>query len=253
MKLNGKIAVITGASAGMGKAMVLCFAKEGATVVAVARRKERLDEIVSQAKDFGGTVIAVQGDVSKQKEMEDLLDTVVKDYGRIDILINNAGIMDEMMPAAEVTDEMWNQVLSVNLTGPFVLCRKAVQQMVKQGQGNIINVASIGGLQGSRAGTAYTASKFGLVGLTKNIGFMYATKGIRCNAICPGGVDTEIAAAGINSPSQFGMEKAMSGISGNPRSGSPEELANVALFLASDDSSFINGAVIVADGGWTAY
>lgn len=253
MKLDGKIAVITGASAGMGKAMVLCFAKEGATVVAVARRKERLDEIVSQAKDFGGTVIAVQGDVSKQKEMEDLLDTVVREHGRIDILINNAGIMDEMMPVAEVTDEMWDQVLSVNLTGPFVLCRKAVQQMMKQGHGNIINVASIGGLQGSRAGTAYTASKFGLVGLTKNIGFMYATKGIRCNAICPGGVDTEIAAAGINNPSQFGLERAMSGISGNPRSGSSEELANVALFLASDDSSFINGAAIVVDGGWTAY
>ncbi|HAX51517.1 SDR family oxidoreductase [Muricomes intestini] len=253
MKLEGKIAVITGASAGMGKAMVLLFAKEGATVIAIARRKERLDEIVLQAKDFDGKIIAVQGDVAVEKDMEDLIDRVVKEYGTLDILINNAGIMDEMMPVAEVTDELWNRVIDVNLTGPFVLCRKAVQQMEKQGQGNIINIASAGGLRGARAGAAYTASKFGLVGLTKNIGYMYATKGIRCNAICPGGVDTEIGAAGVTHPSQFGLERAMSGMGTNPRSGSPDELANVALFLASDDSSFVNGTTITVDGGWTAY
>lgn len=252
MKLKGKVAVVTGASSGMGRAIALLFASEGASVVAVARRKERLDQLVQQAKEQGGTILAFQGDVSKKEDVESMLDTAVQNFGKVDILVNNAGIMDEMMPVGEVSDELWNKVIGVNLTGPFYSCRKAINIMLEQGSGNIINVASIGGIQGSRAGAAYTSSKFGLVGLTKNIGFMYANKGIRCNAICPGGVETEIG-VGISKPSPFGIERATAGIAANPRSGSAEEIAKIALFLASEDSSFINGAVIVADAGWTAY
>ena len=252
MKLKGKVAVVTGASAGMGRAIALLFAQEGASVVAVARRKERLEELVSIAKEQGGSILAFQGDVSKKEDMENMLDTAVKNFGKVDILVNNAGIMDEMMPAGEVTDELWNRVMDVNLNGPMYSCRKAINLMLAQGSGNIINVASIGGIQGSRAGAAYTASKFALVGLSKNIGFMYANKGIRCNVICPGGVDTEIG-VGITNPSPLGIERATSGMGANPRSGSSEEIAKIALFLASDDSSFVNGATLVADSGWTAY
>lgn len=131
------------------------------------------------------------------------------------------------------------------------LARKIIPFMIQAESGNIVNVASIGGLNGARGGAAYTASKFGLVGLSKNIGFMYANKGIRCNVICPGGVDTEITSN--QKPNTFGVERIMSGTGNNIRSGSPEEIANIALFLASDESSLINGATIVADAGWTAY
>ena len=252
MKLQDKVVLVTGASAGMGRSIALLFAKEGAKVVAVARRKERLDEIVRESQDFAGSIQAKQGDVSVQKQMEAIVDEVVSEYGRLDVLINNAGIMDEMAPVGDVSNEMWEKIMKVNLDGPFFLCRKAVNQMLKQESGSIVNVASIGGLQGSRAGAAYTASKFALVGLSKNIGFMYATKGIRCNVICPGAVSTEIGAS-MGTPNLFGLERAMSGIKINPRNGEADEIAKAALFLASEDSSFVNGTVLVADGGWTAY
>lgn len=153
---------------------------------------------------------------------------------------------------AEVPDELWEKVMSVNLDDPFYACRKAVNSMLKQGSGIIINVGSIGGLNGCRAGVSYTASKYALLGLTKNIGFMYADNGIRCNIICPGGVESEIG-VGISHPSEFGFSRVRLGMGNVPRSGSPEEIATIALFLATDDSSFVNGTEIVADAGWTAF
>ena len=252
MKLCGKVAVVTGASSGMGRAIALLYAKEGASVVAVARRKEKLEELIEASKDYEGKIIAMQGDVSKKEDNEKMIDLAIDSFGKIDILVNNAGVMDEMMPVAEVTDELWEKVMSVNLDGPFYACRKAVNSMLKQGSGIIINVGSIGGLNGCRAGASYTASKYALLGLTKNIGFMYADKGIRCNIICPGGVESEIG-VGISHPSEFGFSRVRLGMGNVPRSGSPEEIATIALFLATDDSSFVNGTEIVADAGWTAF
>ncbi|WP_147590107.1 glucose 1-dehydrogenase [Clostridium polynesiense] len=251
MKLENKVAVVTGASSGMGREISLLFAKEGAKVVVVARRKERLEELVSLAEEYPGTIIAFQGDVSKKEDAENMIKTAVEKFGRIDILVNNAGVLDDFTPAAEVTDELWEYVMSINLNGPFYACRKAIPIMINQGEGNIINVASIGGLYGARAGAAYTASKHALVGLTKNIGFMYADKNIRCNVICPGGVDTEITQN--KSFNEMGMKRVLTGVAASPRSGSSEEIANVALFLASKDSSLLNGASITADAGFTAY
>ncbi len=252
MKLLGKVAVVTGASSGMGKSIALLYAKEGASVIAVARRKEKLDEIVEMAKNYEGKIIAMQGDVSRKEDNEKMIDLAVKNFGKIDILVNNAGIMDEMMPVGEVEDELWSNVMNVNLNGPFYACRRAVNLMTQQGGGNIINVGSIGGLNGCRAGVSYTASKYALLGLTKNIGFMYADKGIRCNIICPGGVESEIG-VGTSHPSEFGFSRIRLGLGNVPRTGLPEEIATIALFLASDDSSLINGAEIVADAGWTAF
>ena len=252
MKLCGKVAVVTGASSGMGRAIALLYAKEGASVVAVARRKEKLEELIEASKDYEGKIIAMQGDVSKKEDNEKMIDLAIDSFGKIDILVNNAGVMDEMMPVAEVSDELWEKVMSVNLDGPFYACRKAVNSMLKQGSGIIINVGSIGGLNGCRAGASYTASKYALLGLTKNIGFMYADKGIRCNIICPGGVESEIG-VGISHPSEFGFSRVRLGMGNVPRSGSPEEIATIALFLATDDSSFVNGTEIVADAGWTAF
>lgn len=255
MKLIDKVAVVTGASSGMGRAISLAFAKEGARVVAVARRKEKLEELAQEAQEAGGTVVSFQGDMSKKEDVEGMIDFAVSQFGRLDILVNNAGIVDQNMPVGELTDELWNSVLSVNLTAPMVACRKAVNLMREQGAGNIINIASVGGLEGGVAGVSYIASKFGLVGMTKNIGYMYAQKGIRCNAICPGGVKTEIVTRGVGleHASAFGSERTMLGTANTPRLGEAEEIANVAVFLASDDSSFVNGATLVVDGGWTAY
>lgn len=252
MAFKDKVAIVTGASSGMGWAISQLYAKEGVKVVAVARRKERLDKLVALAKEQGDTIVALQGDVSKPEDIDSMIDAALKDFGRLDILVNNAGILDNFMPTADVTDELWDRVMTVNLTGPFRACKKAIPIMIEQGGGVIINIASIGGLNGGRAGSAYTVSKHGLVGLTKSIGYLYGDKGIRCNVICPGGVDTEIT-KGDENFHPIGIEKAMAGIGSNIRTGSPEEIAKIALFFASEDSSLINGATLVADAGWTAY
>jgi NAD(P)-dependent dehydrogenase (short-subunit alcohol dehydrogenase family) len=252
MRLKDKVAIVTGASSGIGKEIALCFAREGATVIAVARRAERLDEIVAKCTSFSGGVIAAQGDVADEAAMDALVDKTLSEQGRIDVLVNNAGVMDDMAPIGETTDETWDKVMRVNLNAPFHLIRKVLPGMSHRRSGAIVNIASLGGVMGVRAGAAYTASKFGLVGLTKNTGFMYAKQGVRCNAICPGAIETEISDAAGN-PNEFGLSRLMTGIGANPRLGAPEEIAQVALFLASDDASFVNGAVYVADGGWSAY
>ncbi len=251
MKLQDKVIVITGANSGIGKEISILFLKEGGIIAAVDIRDDNLLELKNDKKTKNRLTTYI-GDVSDRKRMDEILDDVISKNGKLDILVNNAGIMDEMMPVGEVTDELWNKVLGVNLSGPMYLSRKAILQMSPQGNGNIINISSIGGLYGARAGVAYTASKFALVGMTKNIGFMYANQGIRCNAISPGAINTDIG-SGIKAPSSLGMEKALSGMGTNPRQGEPIEIAKIALFLASDDSSLINGTVITADAGWTAY
>lgn len=251
MRLDGKTVLLTGASSGIGKSTALLFAKKGANVVAVARRMEKLEEISKEAADFPGEVVAFRGDISVDEDIDNMVAYTMERYGKIDVLMNNAGVLDNFTPLDEVTDELWDRVININLTAPMKLTRKVLPIMIKQEKGNIINTSSLGGLYGGRAGTAYSASKFGLTGLTKNVAYMYAPKGIRCNAICPGGVETEIMSN--LQPSEYGMERIMKGTTNNPRSGSSDEIANIALFLASDESSFVSGDTIVADAGWTAY
>ena len=254
MKLQDKVAIVTGASSGMGRDIAYLFAKEGATVYAVARRVDRLEELANSTKDFAGKVIPFGADLMKKEDAEKMIDAAMKDYGRLDILVNNAGIMDDFSPVGEVKDEMLEKVFALNVYAPFYTSRKAIEIFLKQESGNIINVSSIGGLFGARAGATYTASKHALVGLTKNTGFMYAKNNIRCNAICPGGVDTEVGIGEfMGNINETGMNIIMPNTAGNPRSGTGMEIATIALFLASEDSSFVNGQCIVADSGWTAF
>ncbi|WP_333644422.1 SDR family oxidoreductase, partial [Parolsenella catena] len=230
------------------------FAKEGATVVAVARRQERLAELAAQVEADGlpGKILPFVGDVSSRETNDAMIDFAVEQTGKLDVLVNNAGIMDGFEPIGDISDERWEKVFAVNVNGPMYAMRKAVQVMLGQeSRGNIVNVASIGGTNGARAGAAYTASKHALVGMTENTGYMYAHEGIRCNAICPGGVKTEIAGsmmadAGIN---QFGMGRSMAGLDGEIRQAEPEELAAAVLFAASDEASFMTGACVKVDGG----
>ena len=254
MRFEGKSVVVTGASSGMGRQIAYDFAKEGATVVAVARRQERLAELAAQVEADGlpGKILPFVGDVSSRETNDAMIDFAVEQTGKLDVLVNNAGIMDGFEPIGDISDERWEKVFAVNVNGPMYAMRKAVQVMLGQeSRGNIVNVASIGGTNGARAGAAYTASKHALVGMTENTGYMYAHEEIRCNAICPGGVKTEIAGsmmadAGIN---QFGMGRSMAGLDGEIRQAEPEELAAAVLFAASDEASFMTGACVKVDGG----
>ena len=252
MKLKDKVAIVTGAASGMGEAIAVLFAKQGAQVVVSDINLEGAQRVVQAINDDGGRAIALLTDISKQQDVDQMIDTAVNEFGTLDILVNNAGIMDNFMPAGEVTDQMWDKVFAINVKGPMMAIRKALGIFTQKESGNIINIASLGGVRGSRAGAAYTASKHAIVGLTKNIGFQYSLQGIRCNAIAPGAVETNIGDT-ITEPSKFGMERASLGMNLNPRAGKSEEIAAVALFLASQDSSFVNGAVVLADGGWGAY
>ncbi len=254
MKLKGKVAVVTGASSGMGREIAYVFAKEGAVVYAAARRLEKLEELAEKTKDFEGKIIPVSSNLINQEDAEKLIEYAYSDSGKLDILVNNAGIMDDFSGVGDVNDEMMNKVFDLNVFAPFYTSRKAVNIFLKEGKGVIVNIASIGGLYGARAGAVYTASKHALVGLTKNTGYMYAKKNIRCNAICPGAIETDIGSGEyMKHVNQDGMNTIMANIGGNPRSGSPAEIAEIAVFLASDESSLINGQCLAADAGWTAF
>ncbi|MBC1890105.1 SDR family oxidoreductase [Listeria booriae] len=251
-KLAGKVAVVTGAASGMGRQIAELYAKEGAKVVVADIQLEEAQKTVDEIKANNGEALAVVANVMKEEDIQAMIDKAVETYGTLDILVNNAGIMDNFVPAGEVTDELWDRVFAINTTGVMRTTRKAISIFEKQGNGVIVNIASAGGLFGSRAGAAYTASKHAVVGFTKNVGFQYANKNIRCNAIAPGAVNTNIGTT-LYAPDEFGQERAMIGMGTNPRVGEASEIAKVALFLGSDDSSFVNGTVITADAGWTAY
>lgn len=250
MRLKDQIAIVTGAGSGMGRAITKLFAQEGATVVAADVKKDGVTSLIEEAKDVPGRIVYKETDVSNQQQVEAMIDFAVDEYGKLDVLVNNAGVMDDMVPVAELDNALWDRVLGINLYGVMYACRHAVNVMCNS-NGRIINIASVGGLNGARAGAAYTASKFGVVGLTRNIGFIYANEGIRCNAIAPGGVDTNIGKH-MQNLSEFGMERTATGTKSMPRQGQPEEIARAALFLATDESSFVNGTVLTVDGGWTA-
>jgi NAD(P)-dependent dehydrogenase (short-subunit alcohol dehydrogenase family) len=253
MRLQDKVAVITGAGSGMGLAMAQLFTKEGAKVVAGDWNAERLDTAVASIRESGGTIVGVQGNIADQATAEHLVDIAFDTYSRLDILCNNAGVMDYMHGVGEMPDDIWRRVLGINLDGPMFTSRRAVPRMIAQGGGSIINTASTAGISGGAAGAAYTVSKHGLVGLTRSTAWMYAGKRIRCNAICAGGTKTNI---GETMPRErldaAGAARAQTFAALIPAFLDPIDIANLALFLASDESRYINGAIIPADGGWKA-
>jgi NAD(P)-dependent dehydrogenase (short-subunit alcohol dehydrogenase family) len=253
MRLDGKVAVITGAASGMGRAMANLFAAEGAKVVAADWHQDALDEVVAEVRAAGGEITGAQGNVAHKEDCERLIDTAVASYGRLGILCNNAGIMDEFQGVAELDDDVWEKVMAINLDGPMYLTRKAVPIMIAGGGGSIVNTTSAAALGGGAAGAAYTVSKHGLVGLTRSTSWRYALDGIRCNAMACGGVETNISqsidparvdAAGA---ARYGVYQALI-----PAFLKPLEIARLALFLASDEAEHINGAIIPIDGGWTS-
>jgi NAD(P)-dependent dehydrogenase (short-subunit alcohol dehydrogenase family) len=252
MRFAQQVALVTGAASGIGRALVQRLAAEGAAVVAVDIVEAPLQQFVSELLAQGAKATGCVADVSSDSDVERMLATATSTYGRLDILCNNAGIMDMITPAAEVPLALWERVLSINLNGPFLACRRAIPIMLEQGGGSIVNTASEAGLRGGTAGTPYTVSKHGVVGLTRSIAFFYGDRGIRCNAVCPGGVATAIGLGGA-APNETGLAKVMPFVQATSTYvAQPEELAAAIAFLASKDASNINGAILPVDHGWSA-
>lgn len=250
--LEGKTAIITGAGSGVGRAMANLFASSGGSVVVVDLLPDRVSQVVAEIKVSGGKATGMPMDLSVKAEVDRMVDETLKSSGKVDILCNNAGIMDGVRPVADTTDEVWERVMNVNLNAPFRASRRVIPAMLKQGGGAIINTSSVAGLFGGVAGAAYTVSKHALIGLTQNIAAFYGPKGIRCNAMALGGVNTNIG-LGSGEPSKLGLEHLNKVAAMIPRMGEPTEIAELALFLASAKSGYINGSCIVIDGGWTVF
>jgi NAD(P)-dependent dehydrogenase (short-subunit alcohol dehydrogenase family) len=253
MRLETKVAVITGAASGMGRAMANLFTAEGAKVIAADWHAESLDTAVAEVRAAGGEIVAIQGNVAKKEDCERLIDAAVSTYVGLDILCNNAGVMDQFQGVGELEDDVWERVMAINLDGPMFLTRKAVPIMIAHGGGSIINTASAAALGGGAAGAAYTVSKHGLVGLTKSTSWRYALDGIRCNAMACGGVETNIAQSmDMAHLDMAGAARYQAYQALIPATLKPEEIARLALFLASDEAMHINGAIIPIDAGWVS-
>jgi 3-oxoacyl-[acyl-carrier protein] reductase len=245
-KLEGKVALVTGAGSGIGRASAQLFAAQGAQVVVVDVKDA--GETVATIEAAGGEALALKTDVADDAAVRAMADAAIERFGRVDVLMNNAGILDDFEPAAETSDETWNRVLGVNLFGMFHTSRALIPQMLEIGSGAIVNIASTAGLNGGNGGASYTTSKHAVIGFTRQLCFDYARRGLRCNVICPGAVESGMTKEIFSSPDAAVMEAVESAPIG--RWAQPQELAAAALFLASDDASFVNGAVYVVDGGF---
>ncbi|GIH95712.1 SDR family NAD(P)-dependent oxidoreductase [Planobispora siamensis] len=242
-----KVCLVTGAGSGIGRAMALAFAKAGARVVVCDIDAGSAGRT---AAEIGDAAVAAAADVSDEASVAALAETAIEACGRVDVLCNNAGIMDTMALPADITVEQWERVLRVNLTGTFLVTHAVLPHMLSQGGGAIVNTASEAGIRGGAAGAAYTASKHGVVGLTKSVAWAYAKDGIRCNAILPGPTMTNIADGTAFDPA--GAARLGPVLALGERLAQPEQMAEAALFLASDAASFVNGAIVPVDGGWSA-
>ncbi|WP_017626180.1 SDR family NAD(P)-dependent oxidoreductase [Nocardiopsis chromatogenes] len=248
--LEGKSTVVTGGGSGIGRAAALRFAEEGARVLIADIAAGAAEKTAEEVRALGARAEAVVGDLSRQDVVDRVAATAAERFGGVDVLVNNAGIMDDMSAAADVTDEVWERLIRVNLTAPFLLTRAVLPGMVQRGSGAIVFTASEASLRGSAAGAAYTAAKHGVAGLVKSTAVMYRDQGIRVNAVAPGGTATNITVdAAAEAAGPRALAPYMAGVG---RVAEADELAAAIVFLASDAASNINGAVLPVDNGWSA-
>ena len=248
MRLENKIAIITGAGSGIGRATALLFAKEGAKVVVADWSEEGGKETVKEIENQGGEGIFVKTDVSKKEDVEKMKNECLEKFSRIDILVNNAGIL-KFSAFHETREEDWDKVIDVNLKSVFLCSKAVIPEMLKQGKGKIINTASIAGLVGFDKIGPYCASKGGMIALTREMALEYAPKKINVNCIAPGVMKTAMTKDMLADPQtkEFLEQNTL-----YPRLGKPEDIAQAAIYLASDESDFVNGEILVVDGGWIA-
>lgn len=246
-RLNGKVAIITGASAGIGRATAKLFASEGAKLVVAARRQAELDSLVAEIAAEGGVAVALAGDVTSESYAQALVELALEKFGRLDVAFNNAGILGEMGPTTGVSEQGWTTALNTNLTSGFLGAKHQIPAMLKTGAGSIIFTSTFVGHSFAFPGVAaYAASKSGLIGLTQALAAEYGPQGIRVNAILPGAVDTQMY-RDMNDTAE--SQAFITNLHALKRAAQPEELARSVLYLASDDSSFITGTASLIDGG----
>jgi NAD(P)-dependent dehydrogenase (short-subunit alcohol dehydrogenase family) len=251
MRLKDKVAIVTGSASGIGKAIALAFAREGAIVMGADVNAEGGEETAHEIEDGGGAAAFIETDVSETEPTVNLIEKTVGHFGAIDIMVNNAGI--EVFSRLADTDEaMWDRLMAVNLRGVFLGTKYAVPKMLENGGGVIVNTASVAGIRGIGGLAAYNAAKGGVVLLTKNTAMDYGSKNIRANCICPGFISTPMVEAVMSMPGAESVKGKIVDLCPEGRLGRPEEVASCVIFLASDESSYVNGHALVVDGGMSA-
>ena len=248
-RLEGKVALVTGAASGIGRASAKLFASEGAKVVLVDRAAS-VEDTAKAIKDAGGEAVAIVGDAGSEADVAKAVDTAVSRFGGLDVCYANAGVgATSMAPPLEQTGEQWLELLRINLVGPFLAIKHASKVMRAKGKGSIICTASVAGLRSGAGGPAYSASKAGVINLVQTSAQLLAGTGVRVNAICPGLIETGMTRGVFERARARGTEDRIGQLNPLRRAGQPEEIAGAALFLASDDASYVNGQAIVVDGG----
>ncbi len=251
--LGGRNAIVTGAGSGIGRAIALTLARSGAEVLVNDIIGERVEETVAMIAAAGGRAAGNVADIADETAVTGLAADAMERWGKIDILCNNAGIMDNIEFVEDVSTELWNRVFAVNVTGQFFMMRAVLPHMRAARKGSIVNTVSVAGLRGAAAGATYVASKHAMAGLTKSVAWSHANEGIRCNGICPGAIETNITGGrGLDAFDKEGLARAWPIMALCERAAGPQAIANAALFLASDAAYYVNGVLLPVDGGWMA-
>lgn len=246
MRLRDKVALVTGGSHGIGLAVAIRFAQEGAKVALCGRGKAALDEAIRQIGDAGGTAISFETDVSDKAQVDAMVDGIVSKWGRLDIAVNNAGIC-EVSPFLDITEDQWDRHININLKGAFLVSQRAAREMVRQGEGgSIIQMSSVNGIQAESDQVHYNTTKGGMINLSMSMALELAPHGIRVNALCPGFIETRLTKPLIDNEAAIADYLRTVPMK---RVGQPEEIAAAALFLASDEASYVTGTSMVVDGG----
>ena len=245
-RFTDRVAFITGAASGIGRAAAIAFATEGARVAILDRSTDALRTVEASVKEAGGEVLAIACDVSSPDQVEDAIKQIVDRFGRLDIAFNNAGVENKAAPVHEIDLAEWDRIIGINLRGTFLCMKHELAQMVKQGGGVVVNTSSGAGIRGVAGGAAYAASKHAIIGLTRSAALDYAKQNIRVNAVLPGNIETPM----MDRFTGGDIQKAI-GLEPVGRLGKPEEIAEAVLWMASDLGGFVTGAATVIDGGWS--
>lgn len=250
-RLNGKSVIITGAGSGIGRAAAQLFAKEGAKLI-IVDRSESVHETARLVSDAGGTIEAVTADAGSESDVKAFIDKAVSKYGKLDAIWANAGVSGGLVPLLEQTVEQWQEILRINLIGPFLAIKHSMPHMVKQGHGSIVLTASVAGLKSGASGHPYASSKAGVISLVQTTAYSLSGTGVRINAVCPGLIETGMTKPIFDNAKERGTQGKIGQLNPLKRAGQPHELAAMGLFLASDEASYVNGQAIPVDGGLTA-